>query len=310
MFIVPRGADEAQQSLLVRVLHQPAKEEMAIACIGIFASRCLGKLAPIGREECMERRLLLGGSESARRAEISECEREDGPLAANVGSRGRVGRAERDGVGVEAIVRVECSRQLKHEGGRGRRSVVENGRPVVAFGPSGLRITDGREGFLVPAHRPNSRSLAGDLLGRDPLFGKRSESVHQLGKIRQLANASEFPSSAREDPAAVRKTCRDVRVRQLARREQEPAVGFQPQHFVESKATLQWVRRQGLRLETQLPCGIVLRGALLAVPLVVPQLSLAPTPGIDTHRRAGGEEEEGDEDRDAFHEGVLHGNAS
>src|SRR5439155_19956382 len=111
--------------------------------------------------------------------------------------------------------------------------------------------TDRRKGFLVSAYCANLRNLAGNLRCRDPIAGEWRESVHQLGKVRQLGDASELSSAARKAPASVRELCRDVRVRQLPRREQEPAIGLQPQHLVESKAPLERVRGQGLRLETE-----------------------------------------------------------
>ena len=110
VLVVARRADEAEQALFVRILHQPAKEQMALAWAGLFASRCIGELAPIERHERMERGLVVGGSESARRAGVPEGECEDCLLAANVSSGRCVGRAQRECVRVEAVVRVECSR--------------------------------------------------------------------------------------------------------------------------------------------------------------------------------------------------------
>ena len=92
---------------------------MAIACVGVLASRQLGELPPIERHERMERRLVLGGGESACRASVPEGEREHRLLVANVGARRCIGGAQRDGVRVEAVVGVERSRKLEHEGGGG-----------------------------------------------------------------------------------------------------------------------------------------------------------------------------------------------
>ena len=206
---------------------------------------------------------------------------------------------------VEAVVRVERSRHQEHEGGGTGRGVMEDRHYVLAPRPSRLRFANRREGFLVPAQRANPRSLSRDLCGGHPIPGQRGEGLHQLGEVRQLGNAGELALSEREDPAAVRETCRDVGSRQLPRREQESAIRFQPESVIERDAPVEGMRRQGRRLEPEPARSRVLCGAFLAVALVFLELSLAPTPGLDTYRHGGGEDAQDDEKRDAFHERVL-----
>jgi hypothetical protein len=85
---------------------------MTIACVGTPPSGCIGEPTPIERQECMQRRLVLGRDESTRGTGVSEREREQRFLAAHVCSRCRVGSAEGDRVCVETIIGVERSRQL------------------------------------------------------------------------------------------------------------------------------------------------------------------------------------------------------
>ena len=85
----------------------------------------------------MQRRLLLGRDESTRGARVAKSEREHRLLAPHVRSRRGVGSTERDGVCVEAIIRIERSRQLEHEGCRSRSGVVEKDE-AAANGP-GMR---------------------------------------------------------------------------------------------------------------------------------------------------------------------------
>jgi hypothetical protein len=128
---------------------------MTIACAGTTASRCIGEPGTIERQECMQCRLLLRRDESTRGAHVPEREREHCLLAAHVCSRRRVGSAERNRVCVEAVVRVERSRQLEHERRCSRSGVVEDGRPVVAARPPRLRFPNGGKRFLLTAQGAN-----------------------------------------------------------------------------------------------------------------------------------------------------------
>ena len=101
---------------------------------------------------------------------------------------------------VEAIVRVERSRQLEHEGCRSRSGLVEDGRPVVAVRPARLRFANRAESFPLPTQGANPRGLSADLRRGDPLFGERSEGLEQLGEIWQLGDAADVAIAERDDP--------------------------------------------------------------------------------------------------------------
>src|SRR5260370_27712376 len=160
---------------------------------------------------------------------------------------------------------------------------MEDGAPVVAVRPFRLRLPKRCEGFLVPTHCANPRRFPCHLCRGDPLPGERDERLHQLGEVRQLGDASKLAFADGEDPAAVREACRDLSSRQLARREQESAIGFQAESAIEREASVERVRPQGLRLEPEPARSIVLRGALRAGSLVFLELSLAPVPRLDPY---------------------------
>ena len=303
--IVARSGDPAADSLLVRILHQPAQEQMTIARVGAPASGCIGEPAPIGRQKRMQRRLLPSRGESTRGARVPQREREHRLLAAHVRSRRRVGSAERNGVCVQAIVRVERSRQLEHEGRRSRSGVVEDGRPVVAARPAHLRFANRAKRFLLPAHGANLGGLPADLRGGNPLLGERSEGLEQLGKVRQLGDAGDLAIAERHDPSALREASGDVPSCQLLRCEQKPAIRSQPERVVERTAPLDGVRRQRIGLEPEPGLGGHLRGVLLSDSRVLLEPSLPPPPHLDACRRGGAEDAQGDDERDGFHGRVL-----
>src|SRR5436190_24117929 len=173
---------------------------------------------------------------------------------------------------------------------------------MVAARPPGLCLPHCRERLLVSPDRPNPRSLAGHFRGSDPLLCERGQRLHPLGKIRQLGEPRELTLADRKDPAILSEPHRQLCSSQLASGEEEPAIGGQPESVIERDAPIERMWRQRRRLQPEAAGGRVLGGGLLARPLVFPDLSLAPVPGLHSDRPAGREDAYEEEEPEAFHE--------